>query len=96
MCCWGLDCGVCCRSAGREAWQYASPPPPHPAICPPCRIDITVSFLLDKLPGTEIALVAALPRGVSSYSQPTNFTAGFYNQPSSFTAGLNKANAHFR
>lgn len=39
-------------------------------------MDTIVTFLLDSLPGTELVLLALLPRGVRSWTLPSRFTAG--------------------
>lgn len=47
-----------------------------------CRYEVIARYLLDRLPTTQVVMLAILPRG---YGGP--------QQPSCFTAGIDAANA---
>lgn len=46
-----------------------------------------MQYLLDKLPGTQVALVGLLQRGPGAYQ---------YTQPNNYSAALTAVNEHFR
>lgn len=56
-------------------WEWHTCPFSSPVNRFVFRMDIIVSYLLDRLAGTKIVLLGLLPRARGSHEQPSVFTA---------------------